>query len=203
MRSLRYSVAASLDGYIAGPNGEFDWIVVDPEIDFEAMHAGVSGLVMGRKSYEISLSTGFGGGPSLLAWMPIRARSPKAPARASPSPTTPSPTARALTKPNADGKLLWPWGGGELFRHLAEAGPRRRHRSRHHPHPPRLRHPAPTDAWGGDSLSTSAPTASTPRPAPPCSNTTSSAKNHDRSDTARAHRRSTRCPPFCHRGARC
>lgn len=27
MRALRYSVAASLDGYIAGPNGEFDWIV--------------------------------------------------------------------------------------------------------------------------------------------------------------------------------
>ena len=69
MRSLRYSVAASLDGYIAGPNGEFDWIVVDPEIDFEAMYAGVSGLVMGRKSYEISLSTGFGGGPDLPVYV--------------------------------------------------------------------------------------------------------------------------------------
>ena len=34
MPQLRYSVAASLDGYIAGPGGEFDWIVIDPEIDF-------------------------------------------------------------------------------------------------------------------------------------------------------------------------
>ena len=33
MRRLRYGVAASLDGYIAGPNGEADWIVMDPEID--------------------------------------------------------------------------------------------------------------------------------------------------------------------------
>jgi hypothetical protein len=33
MRQLRYSVAASLDGYIAGPHGEFNWIVADPEID--------------------------------------------------------------------------------------------------------------------------------------------------------------------------
>ena len=29
MRRLRYQVAASLDGYIAGPNGEFDWIPMD------------------------------------------------------------------------------------------------------------------------------------------------------------------------------
>jgi hypothetical protein len=36
VRQLRYSVAASLDGYIAGPNGEFDWIVIDPDIDFAA-----------------------------------------------------------------------------------------------------------------------------------------------------------------------
>ncbi len=26
MRKIRYSVAMSLDGYIAGPNGEADWI---------------------------------------------------------------------------------------------------------------------------------------------------------------------------------
>jgi len=25
MRKLRYSVAMSLDGHIAGPNGEYDW----------------------------------------------------------------------------------------------------------------------------------------------------------------------------------
>ena len=37
MRQVRYSVAMSLDGYIAGPNGEADWIVMDPDIDFGAM----------------------------------------------------------------------------------------------------------------------------------------------------------------------
>jgi hypothetical protein len=27
----------SLDGYIAGPKGEADWIIMDPEIDFAVM----------------------------------------------------------------------------------------------------------------------------------------------------------------------
>jgi dihydrofolate reductase len=34
MRLVRFGGAMSLDGYIAGPNGEHDWIVMDPEIDF-------------------------------------------------------------------------------------------------------------------------------------------------------------------------
>ncbi len=33
-RRLRYQVAASLDGFIASPEGGFDWIVADPDIDF-------------------------------------------------------------------------------------------------------------------------------------------------------------------------
>ena len=39
MRRLRYQVATSLDGYIAGPNGEADWIVMDPDIDFDELFA--------------------------------------------------------------------------------------------------------------------------------------------------------------------
>ena len=44
MRRIRYSVAMSLDGYIAGPDDEFDWITVDPEIDFEAIFSGDIGF---------------------------------------------------------------------------------------------------------------------------------------------------------------
>ena len=36
MRRVRYAVAASLDGYIAGPNGEADWIIMDPAIDLNS-----------------------------------------------------------------------------------------------------------------------------------------------------------------------
>ena len=52
MRQIRYAVAMSLDGYIAGPNGEADWIEIDPEVDFKALWAGFDTLVMGRRTFE-------------------------------------------------------------------------------------------------------------------------------------------------------
>ena len=39
MRRIRYLVATSLDGFIAGPNGEADWIEPDFEVDFPALWA--------------------------------------------------------------------------------------------------------------------------------------------------------------------
>jgi dihydrofolate reductase len=51
-RLVRYGGAMSLDGYIAGPNGEYDWIVVDPEIDFAALSAQFDTYLIGRKTFE-------------------------------------------------------------------------------------------------------------------------------------------------------
>jgi dihydrofolate reductase len=54
MRRLLYGVAMSLDGFIAGPQGEYDWIVHDSSIDFAAIHAQFDTLLMGRRTYEIA-----------------------------------------------------------------------------------------------------------------------------------------------------
>ena len=119
MRELRYSVAASLDGYIAGPNGEYDWIVVDPDIDFAEMYAGYSGLVMGRRSYDVFTATGGAVGPPLPVYvysrtLPEGERNGVAFARDAVS------HVRSLKA--VDGKPLWLWGGGALFRELAASG---------------------------------------------------------------------------------
>src|SRR4051794_8680850 len=52
MRRVRYSLATSLDGYIAGPRGEADWIITDPEIDFRALFAQFDTVLIGRRTFE-------------------------------------------------------------------------------------------------------------------------------------------------------
>ncbi len=58
MRRVRYAVAMSLDGYIAGPNGEADWIITDPQIDFAARFAEFNTLVVGRRTFDGMASAG-------------------------------------------------------------------------------------------------------------------------------------------------
>jgi hypothetical protein len=48
----------SLDGYIAGPNSEDGWIVMDSEIDFGAIFAKYDTLVMGRKAFARMVKAG-------------------------------------------------------------------------------------------------------------------------------------------------
>ncbi len=52
MRKIRYCVGMSLDGYIAGPNGEYDWIIDDPEIDMAEDLKRFDTALVGRKTFE-------------------------------------------------------------------------------------------------------------------------------------------------------
>ena|SRR6266850_1653266 len=58
MRRIRYAVAASLDGYIAGPGGEADWIIMDPAIDFNSFFQQFDTVLLGRRTFD---SMGRGG----------------------------------------------------------------------------------------------------------------------------------------------
>ena len=52
MRKVVYGGAMSLDGFIAGPNGEYDWIVMDPDIDFAEMMGRFDTFLVGRKTFD-------------------------------------------------------------------------------------------------------------------------------------------------------
>jgi dihydrofolate reductase len=58
LRRVRYQVACSLDGFIAGPDDGFDWITPEPTFDFAALHAQFDTLLMGRRTYEVVRGTG-------------------------------------------------------------------------------------------------------------------------------------------------
>jgi dihydrofolate reductase len=57
MRSVTYSMGVSLDGYIVGPDGTFDWTVPDAEV-FRFWIDEIRGVgvhLMGRRLYETML----------------------------------------------------------------------------------------------------------------------------------------------------
>ncbi len=58
VRRIRYSEAKSLDGYIAGPNAEVDWIIMDPENDFTAIYAQFDTILVGRRTFEPMVRAG-------------------------------------------------------------------------------------------------------------------------------------------------
>src|SRR5438309_4890718 len=59
-RRVRYAVAMSLDGFIAGPNGESDWIIMDPEIDFGEIFSRFDAVLLGRHTFEAMGQSGGG-----------------------------------------------------------------------------------------------------------------------------------------------
>jgi dihydrofolate reductase len=118
MRRVRFSVAMSLDGYIAGPNGESDWIVMDPDIDFGALMSAFDTVLLGRKTYETTRQHGGGGMPGMQTFIFSRTLREEDCPGASLS-SSPGETIAALRK--APGKDIWLLGGGDLFRSMLQS----------------------------------------------------------------------------------
>jgi len=121
MRRLRYGVAMSLDGFIAGPKGEFDWMVADPELDFAAIHAQFDTLLMGRRTYEVARVRAAQWPDLGHRWIVVsRSLKPED----HPGVTIfSSGVAEAVAALKArPGKDIWLCGGGVLFRFLLDAG---------------------------------------------------------------------------------
>ena len=123
MRRVRYQVAASLDGYIAGPQGEADWIPMDPDIDFGALFKQFDTLLMGRRTYE-GLE-GQGGAGMFSGMKVVVASRTLKPADHPKVKVVSSALAEAVAALREEkGKDIWLFGGGALFRQPARAGPR-------------------------------------------------------------------------------
>jgi len=116
MRQVCFSCAMSLDGYIAAPDGGYDWIVMDPEIDFDAMFKRYDTVLMGRKSYDAAKGADYGmPKPNTYVFSKTLRQADTKGVTVS---NDPQKTVTELKK--APGKDIWLWGGGELFRSLLE-----------------------------------------------------------------------------------
>ena len=117
-RRLRYQVAASLDGFIAAPDGKADWIPSDPDIDFKALFAQFDTLLIGRRTFEGMGGQGQSGGMKTV----VVSRTLKAAKHRGVTIISDGLSDAVKALKAQPGKDIWLFGGGELFRSLASLG---------------------------------------------------------------------------------
>src|SRR5262245_37181853 len=122
MRRVRYGVAVSLDGYIAGPKGEADWIIMDPEFDFNALYKQFDTALIGRRTFEVLTGGKKKGGamPGMKTFVFSRTLRQRDYPKVTVVAEKAEETVAALRKET--GKDIWLFGGGLLFRSLLDAG---------------------------------------------------------------------------------
>lgn len=120
MAKIRYRVATSLDGYVAGPKGEIDWIVMDPDVDFGAIYSEFDTVLIGRHTFDAMVQAGNTSMPGMKMYVFSRTLS-----------QSKYPQVMIVAEKQNDllaslraksGKDVWLFGGGSLFRSLLEAG---------------------------------------------------------------------------------
>ena len=121
MRPVLYRVASSLDGYIAGPQGEVDWIVGDAAADLAGLYDEVDTVLLGRRTFEQTLQ------PCAPPWPAgwrlfvfSRTLSPERHAGVTVVNANAAETVASLRA--GSGGKIWLFGGGGLFRTLLAAG---------------------------------------------------------------------------------
>jgi dihydrofolate reductase len=120
MRRVRYSVVMSLDGYIAGPEGEADWITRDPEFDFTALFSQFDTILVGRRTFDRMVTAGRVSMPGMKTIVFSRTLRQEDHSGVAIVMEGQRETLSALKA--GPGKDIWLVGGGSLFRSLAEDG---------------------------------------------------------------------------------
>ena len=124
MTALTYYVAASLDGFIATPDGGIDWLTVaeseGEDYGYADFFAGIDALVLGRITYEQIL--GFGEWPyaDKPCWVMARQTLPSSRTDVIVTDQHPSAVVQAIAERGH--RRIWLVGGGTLAGAFQAAG---------------------------------------------------------------------------------
>jgi len=111
----------SLDGFIAGPKGEYDWIVFDPAFDFAALYRPFDTLLIGRRTFEVMQERGMT--PAGMGMKAVVVSTTLKPEQHPDVTIVASEIPEAVAALKAQpGKDIWLCGGATLFRCLLDAG---------------------------------------------------------------------------------
>jgi dihydrofolate reductase len=108
----------SLDGFLADPDGGYDWIITDPTIDFAALYKGFDFAVMGRRTFEVAQR---GPGARIPGMQTIVCSRNLRPGDYPEFKITHDAASTISDLKKSPGKDIWLFGGGDLFRSLLDA----------------------------------------------------------------------------------
>jgi len=120
MARIRYAVAMSLDGYVAGPKGESDWIAIDPEVDFAAMFKDFDTILVGRRTFETMAQAGNTAIPGMKTIVFSRTLQPAKHPEVTVVAENQTEVLKSLRR--KPGKDIWLFGGSSLFGSLLKEG---------------------------------------------------------------------------------
>jgi dihydrofolate reductase len=118
MRNVVYAVGISLDGYIARRDHSVDFLFMPEDYSMEPLFESIDAVIMGRKTYDVSLAMGGSYGSSMPAYVYSRTMQPDAKPGITVMSGPPAPLLSSLrSKP---GKDIWLMGGGEMARQFLD-----------------------------------------------------------------------------------
>ena len=120
MRHVKLFVATSLDGHIAGPEEEIDWLFSDQDYGMTSFYASVDTVLLGRKTYDIGVKLGQTGYKGKINYVFSRTRREKEHEHINWISEDPVEFVRKLK--NEPGREIWLVGGGEIFGTLFDGG---------------------------------------------------------------------------------
>lgn len=122
-RKLLLCVAVSLDGFIEGPNGEYDWCLTDQDYGFSALTKRIDAIFMGRKSYDMAKSIEMPSGQNPWEGIKTYVFSKTEQKLGSNYELVTGDIVGEVNKiKSSPGKDIWLWGGASLTRSLMDAG---------------------------------------------------------------------------------